>query len=129
MTYQPFPPWGAFSDLFALVAERFRSPAPPPEPEHDLRTCRFCGLPYVGPLYCSAEGARFRILLRCGNCDCRRRVLVSIEQATWFECDVAHDIIEIAREAERLDGERFAAQATAFAGALERDLIDASDFS
>jgi hypothetical protein len=129
MIYQPFPPLGSFTDLFALVAERFRSGAPPPEPEDDLRTCRFCGLPYVGPLDRSAEGARFRILLRCGNCDGRRRVLVSTRQATRFECDVAYDIIEIAREAERLDGERFAALTDAFAAALERDLIDASDFS
>jgi hypothetical protein len=129
MIYQPFPPLGSFTDLFALVAERFRSPAPPPEPEPDLRTCRSCGLPYVGPLDCSAEGARFRILLRCGNCDSRRRVLVSTGQATRFECDVAYDIIEIAREAERLDRARFAAQTAAFAVALERDLIDASDFA
>jgi hypothetical protein len=128
MIYQPFPPWGSFTDLFAVVAERFRSAAPPPESEDDLRTCGFCGQPYVGPLECSAEGARFRILLRCGNCDSRRRVLVSTLQATRFECDVAHDMIKIAREAERLDGERFAAQTTAFAAALARDLIDASDF-
>jgi hypothetical protein len=129
MIYQPFPPLGSFTDLFALVAERFRSAGPPPESEDDLRTCRFCGLPYVGPLDCSPEGARFRILLRCGNCDSRRRVLVSTRQATRFECDVAHDTIEIAREAERLDGERFQAQTTAFAVALARDLIDASDFA
>jgi hypothetical protein len=129
MIYQPFPPLGTFTDLFALVAQRFRSAAPAPESEDDLRTCRFCGLPYVGPLDCSAEGARFRFLLRCGNCDSRRRVLASTLQATRFECDVAHDIIEIAREAERLDGERFAAQTTAFAAALARDLIDASDFA
>jgi hypothetical protein len=49
--------------------------------------------------------------------------------ATRFECDVAYDSIEMAREAERLDGDRFAAQTAAFAIALERDLIDASDFS
>jgi hypothetical protein len=76
-----------------------------------------------------ARSKRFRILLRCGNCDGRRRVLVSTRQATRFECDVAYDIIEIAREAERLDGERFAALTDTFAAALERDLIDASDFA
>jgi hypothetical protein len=128
MIYQPFPPWGSFNDLFALVAEWFQSP-PPPEPEDDLRTCRFCGQPFVGSLDCRAEGSGFRILLRCGNCNRRRRVLVTTRQATRFECDVAYDMIEIAREAERLDGERFAEQTAALAVALERDLIDASDFS
>jgi hypothetical protein len=129
MMYQPFLPWAAVNGLFSQLAEWFRSPPPPPESEEDLRICRFCGLPYVGPLDRSAEGTEFRILLRCGNCDRRRRVLVTAAQAMRFECDVAYDSMEIAREAERLDGDRFAAQTAAFALALERDLIDASDFS
>jgi hypothetical protein len=129
MLYQPFPPWTALNDLFGRLAEWFRSPPPPQEPEDDLRTCRFCGQPFVGPLECRAEGSGRRILLRCGNCDCRRRVFATNEQASRLECDVARDIATINRAVERCDVDRFADQADAFAAALERDLIDASDFT
>ena len=129
MIYQPFPPWGAIHGLFGQFAERFRSAPPPQEPDEDLRTCRFCGRSFVGPLECSAEGSGWRILLRCGICDCRRRVFATKEQVTRFESDVACDILAIARAAERLDRDRFAPQTDASATALARDLIDVSDFS
>jgi hypothetical protein len=129
MIHQLFPAWGSINGLFGQFAEWFRSPPPSQEPEEDLRTCRFCGGPFVGPLECSAEGSAFRILLRCGNCDCRRWVVATRERAVRFEHDVARDLLEIARAAERLDSQRFAAQTDAFATALAHDLIDASDFS
>jgi hypothetical protein len=79
---------------------------------------------------CRTEaGFGWRILLRCGNCDCRREVLATDEQALRVERDVAGDIVAMRRALERLDRDRFAAQADAFVAALTRDLIDASDFA
>ena len=124
------PPFAAGSGLYGLLrqwVQRFRAPA---TSDDDLRTCRFCGHPYVGSLDCRATGvSEYRILLRCGNCDCRRVVFVTSEQASAFERDVARDIAAIDRALRDLDSERMAAQADAFAAALAGDLIDASDFS
>jgi hypothetical protein len=116
--------------LCTQLAEWLRSPPLPLESSDDLRTCRFCWQPFVGPLDCRAHGdTQWRILLRCGNCDRRREVIVTNEHASEFECDVARDIAAITRGLERLDSERLLAQADAFAAALARDLIDASDFA
>jgi hypothetical protein len=124
-----YPPFGLYQ-LCTQLAEWLRSPPPPLESSDDLRTCRFCRQPFVGPLDCRANGdTRWRIVLRCGNCDRRREVIVTNEHASEFERDVARDIAAIARDLERLDSERLLAQADAFAAALARDLIDASDFS
>jgi hypothetical protein len=99
-------------------------------PSDDLRTCRCCRQPFVGPLHCRADGdTHWRILLRCGSCDRRRVLVVTNERPSEFECDDARDIAAITRALEQLDGERLLAQADTFASALARDLIDASDFS
>ena len=124
------PPFAASVGLVGLLrqwVERRRAPA---TSDDDLRMCGFCGQPFVGPLESGASGeSEWRILLRCGNCDCRRVVFVTSEQASAFECDVARDIVTITRALRELETERMAAQADAFAAALARDLIDASDFS
>jgi hypothetical protein len=59
----------------------------------------------------SVDGDRCRLLLRCGQCDTYRDVVVSIELATAFE------------------RERMVAEAEAFIVALRHDLIDANDFA
>jgi hypothetical protein len=126
MLYLPF----RLHQLGTQLAEWLRSPPSPLKSSDDLRTCHFCTQPSVGPLDCRADGeSRWRILLRCGNCDRRRGVIVTNEQASEFECDVARDVAAIARDLERLDSERLLAQTEAFAAALALDLIDASDFS
>jgi hypothetical protein len=92
--------------------------------------CGSCGQPFVGPLECRASGeSEYRMLLRCGNCDCRRVVFVTSAEASAFECAVARDVVAINRALRDLDSERMAAQADAFAAALARDRIDAFDFS
>jgi len=66
--------------------------------------CGFCGQPFVGPLECRASGeSEFRILLRCGNCDCRRVVFVTSAQASAFERDVARDIVAIEHALRDID--------------------------
>ena len=124
------PPFAASVGLVGLLrrwVERRRAPATSAEA---LRMCGFCGQPFAGPLECRASGeSEYWMLLRCGNCDCRREVHVTQEQASAFECAVARDIVAIDRALRDLESERMAAQADAFAAALARDLIDASDFS
>jgi hypothetical protein len=59
---------------------------------------------FAAPLMCRTEaGFGWRILLRRGNCDCRREVLASDEQALRVERDVAGDIVAMRRALERLD--------------------------
>jgi hypothetical protein len=126
MLYLPF----RLRQLCAQLAEWLRSAPSPLVASDELRACRFCKRPFVGPLDCRADGdAHWRILLRCGNCERRREVVVTNERAAEFECDVARDIAAIARDLERLDSERLRAQTDAFAAALARDLIHASGFS
>jgi hypothetical protein len=126
MLFQPF----RLHRVLGQLAEWLRSRSSPAESREDLRRCLCCKQPFVGPLVCRVDGrSHRRILLRCGNCECRREVVVTNEQASAFECDVARDIIAITRALERLDSERLHAQADAFAAALAHDLIDASDFS
>jgi hypothetical protein len=90
------PPFAASVGLVGLLrrwVERRRAPATSAE---DLRICGFCGQPFVSPLECRPSGeSEFRMLLRCGNCDCRREVHVTKEQASAFERDVARDIVAI----------------------------------
>ena len=131
MPYQPFSSWVALHTLVAELAERLRRPPAPPEPgDQDLRTCRSCGQPFLYPLDRHEEGeSGWRILLRCGNCDSRSEVVATDRQTTRLDCDLARDIVTIRRALECLDRERFEVQADAFAAALDRDLIDASDFA
>ena len=66
-------------------------------------------------------------MLRCGECDTHHDLVVAGEVADRFErtiCACSRD----GRDLERLDRERMAAEASAFATALARDLIDADDF-
>ena len=124
------PPFAAGSGLYGLLRQWIERRRAPATSDDDLRMCGFCGEPFVGPLESGASGeSEWRILLRCGNCDCRRVVFVTSEQAAAFECDIERDIVAINRALRVLESERMAAQADAFAAALARDLIDASDFS
>jgi hypothetical protein len=130
MLHRVLAPWVALNGLFAQFGKRLRRPPEPPGPSEDLRICRWCGEPFVQPLTCHREpGSAWRIVLRCGNCGRRRVVVATHEQTTRLECEVAADIVAISRALERLDRERFQAQADSFAVALDRDLVDASDFA
>ena len=92
--------------------------------------CESCGSDFLCPMSWETDGKEYwAIEARCGDCAMWHSLhLTNAQAATW---DVALDrqVQPIRRTVERLDRERMARQAKGFIAALERDLIDAGDFS
>jgi hypothetical protein len=72
---------------------------------------------------------RWHMLLRCGQCDTYRDVVVGNELASAFERDLDRGATPIRAALARLDRERMAAETEVFVAALRHDLIDAGDFA
>jgi hypothetical protein len=68
------------------------------------------------------------MLLRCGECGCRRDAIAPPGAARGLDRALEEGLEEISDALLRLDRERMEAQAEAFIAALERDLLDAADF-
>jgi hypothetical protein len=100
-----------------------------PPPGTGLHVCPVCRSDYVVPVWWEeVEDNRLRLLLRCGECDTHHDLVVASEVADRFEKDYVRVLEAMAAQLERLDRERMAIQASAFATALARDLITAADF-
>jgi len=98
-------------------------------PGSGLQVCSECRADYVYPLeWREADGARWWMLLRCGECSTQREVTVPDDVATRYGKHLDGALREIDREWMRLDRERMAGEAEIFVAALHRDLIDAGDF-
>jgi hypothetical protein len=81
----------------------------------------------VGP---DADGEEhFRMWLRCGACDVWREVCVSDAEAKDFELVLDRQTAQIARSFDGIDRDRMEAELNTFVAALDRDLIDATDFA
>jgi hypothetical protein len=111
---------------------RRRTPAlaaPRAWPGSGLHVCASCRGDFVHAEERQRESdARWRMLLRCGECGDCRYVIVSGDLVRRFDADVGRGLAAIVRDVTTLDRERMAQQADAFAAALQRDLIDAGDF-
>jgi hypothetical protein len=68
------------------------------------------------------------IHLRCGACGAWREVVVTNAEASAFDIVLDEQCAEITRALRRIDREEMRAEVDAFVGALDRDLIDPSDF-
>ncbi len=68
-------------------------------------------------------------VLRCGDCGTWHDMVISQAAADRLDNALDAGLMAIAQDLEAIDRERMAAQADAFAVALERDLIDAADFA
>jgi hypothetical protein len=55
-------------------------------------------------------------------------IVIDDRRAAALDCTLDRQMDQIRRAADRLDAERMAADAEAFAAALQRDLIVAADF-
>lgn len=101
----------------------------PPSPGSGLHVCASCRSDFVHAAERRRQSdARWRMLLRCGECGGSRDVLVSEDLLRRFDADVLRGLTAIARDVTTLDRERMARQADTFATALQRDLVDAGDF-
>jgi hypothetical protein len=100
-----------------------------PPPGTGLQICPICHADFVVPVWWEeAEDHRLRLLLRCGECDTHHDLIVAGDVAERFEKDYVRVLEGMAATLDRLDRERMEIQASAFATALARDLIDAGDF-
>jgi hypothetical protein len=101
-----------------------------PPPGSGLHQCAYCHDDYVVPVWIEDLGeGGWHLLLRCGQCDTYRDVVVGDEVAHAYDRDLERGARQIRAAIEKLDGVRMAAQVAAFIVALQRDLIDAGDFA
>jgi hypothetical protein len=100
-----------------------------PPPGTGLQICPVCRADFVVPVWWEEmENDRLRLLLRCGECDTHHDLVVAGDVADRFEKDYMRVLEGMTKTLDRLDRERMAAEASAFATALARDLINADDF-
>jgi hypothetical protein len=95
-----------------------------------LVVCGACRSRLVNPVnWHESDESHWWILLRCGECEWTREVVVTDDEAKRLERDLKPGLDEIARAVERLDRERMLCEADRFAAALQRDLIGPADFA
>jgi hypothetical protein len=95
-----------------------------------LADCSACGSNHVHPVEWSPHNSdHWWMRLRCGSCGASREATVQDTDAELFDCELDRAQDSIRRDADRLSRERLAAEADAFATALELDLISAEDFA
>jgi hypothetical protein len=100
-----------------------------PADSMSLRVCLLCGSSFMSLEDWERTGGAWRLLLRCAECQVWRAVVVGKGQAQALEDELDAEVESIAAELARLESERMASEAEVLAIALERDLIDAGDFS
>jgi uncharacterized Zn finger protein len=94
-----------------------------------LVDCRCCGSDFVNPVSWQPQGeSEWWMRLRCGECGFVSEVEVSNEEAERFDAELNRGMAKIASAVARLDRARMIVESDILAAALERDLIDPSDF-
>jgi hypothetical protein len=107
--------------------------AAPPAPSRGasgLATCTVCARDFVTPVSWEPVGEHgWWMLLRCAECGTWREVTVPNTVAERYDDELAAAARTISRTARRLEMERMAAEAEAFAAALRDGLIEPADFA
>jgi hypothetical protein len=120
---------GAAAGALEGSSEMFLSRRQPPPPGSGLHQCPICHGDFVIPLWWEElEDERLHLLLRCGECETHRDVVVPGDVADRYEREYIRVLEAMGAVLKRLDRERMTAEASAFSTALARDLIDAGDF-
>ena len=70
-----------------------------------------------------------RVGLRCAACGHERETVADLTATALFKAAHSNSLARLTETAEQLARERMTAWVDSFAGALERDLIDAADFT
>jgi hypothetical protein len=95
-----------------------------------LHVCCVCHADMVVPAWFEpVSDAEWHLLLRCGECGTYRDLVVVNAVADAYDRDLWRGMDMIARALATADRDRMASEALTFIRALERDLIDAADFS
>ena len=88
-----------------------------------------CGRDFVNPVDWEPVGSEYwRILLRCGECETWREVVVTNAVARRYDVELDRRAAVLAASWERLDRERMIGEVEAMTTALRLSLIDAADF-
>jgi hypothetical protein len=143
-TVAPHPMWGALPIRRAgnlsepetmqpntpRMLKFLRRLAGPVYPRHArLVVCERCYSDFVNPVSWQVQGeTHWCIRLRCGECGLVREVEVTNEEAKRLEGELDRGVQQIAANVARLDREYMLADSDTLTAALERDLIDPSDF-
>jgi hypothetical protein len=95
-----------------------------------LHRCPDCGRAYMCPIEWETAGEEhWLIASRCGECGAWHEQLATNDEAREYDAVLARQSAAIAANLRTIDRERMEAELDAFVSALERDLIDASDFA
>jgi hypothetical protein len=95
-----------------------------------LDLCPTCGGDFVYPVqWHEVDETHIWVRLRCGECGASRGDTFTDEVLDHYDRKLDDACEQIADEADRLHREWRSTEADAFAAALDRDLIDAGDFS
>jgi hypothetical protein len=95
-----------------------------------LHQCPLCHDDSVVPVRADPlELGRWDLRLRCGGCGVYQDIVVSDGAAQRYDRDLSRGMGKIAAALKREDDARMAAEAQTFITALDRDLIDADDFT
>lgn len=100
-----------------------------PRPGSGLQQCAVCRSDFVIPVVAEAvDDDSWHLLLRCGECETYRDLVVANAVAERYERDWKDGVAEVAAACARVEQERMAADVEVLITALRRDLIDAADF-
>jgi len=107
-----------------------RRPARAPDPWTELETCVVCGRDFVNPVdWEPLEGGRWWMLLRCGECDTWREVTVTDAVAERYDMELDRRLDLLDGTLHRLDRQRMVGEVETLVAALQRGLVDATDFA
>jgi hypothetical protein len=108
-------------------ARRLRSRKPALRP---LLACPDCDADALCPLEWTTFGDRHWLMwMRCGECGGALQMLVDNLTAAAIDLAMDRQQAAMAAQADALSLEQMEAEVEAFVGALEQDLVDASDFA
>ena len=118
--------------LFRFLFRRSHRPdgEATPRPRAALHVCPDCRRDCVVPVdWHTADDDHWWLRLRCGECGGTCELTVTDDEAARFERDLAVGMATIRGVVAALDRESMEHELTTLVAALQRDLIDASDFA
>jgi hypothetical protein len=95
----------------------------------NLHRCPDCGRPFMCPREWETVGEEhWLIVSACAECDAWDERIVTNEEAKQYDLELARQTTAIARQLRSMELENMRVELDAFVDALDRDLIDATDF-